>query len=84
MSTGQLSQRVGLVFKGCLQTQQGQVAQTLADHLDAIPCAIDHGGGFTVAGTGACNREPTTVIDCTGDGIEVVRQGLGDLSLLGL
>ena len=37
-----------------------------------------------VIDAGACNREPTTVIDCTGDGIEVVRQGLGDVSLLGL
>ncbi len=31
-----------------------------------------------------CNREPTTVVDCTGDCIEVVRQGLGNVALLGL
>ena len=37
-----------------------------------------------VIDAGACNREPTTVVDCTGGGIEVVRQGLGDVSLLGL
>jgi tRNA threonylcarbamoyl adenosine modification protein (Sua5/YciO/YrdC/YwlC family) len=37
-----------------------------------------------VIDAGACNREPTTVVDCTGDGIEVVRQGLGDVALLGL
>ncbi len=37
-----------------------------------------------VIDAGACNREPTTVVDCTGDGIEVVRQGLGDIALLGL
>ena len=33
---------------------------------------------------GACSLEPTTVVDCTGDHIEVVRQGLGDVALLGL
>ena len=33
---------------------------------------------------GACAREPTTVVDCSDGGIEVVRQGLGDVALLGL
>ena len=33
---------------------------------------------------GACSLEPTTVVDCTGDHIEVVRQGLGDVAILGL
>jgi tRNA A37 threonylcarbamoyladenosine synthetase subunit TsaC/SUA5/YrdC len=33
---------------------------------------------------GACTREPTTIVDCTGEGIEVIRQGLGDVALLGL
>ena len=33
---------------------------------------------------GACSLEPTTVVDCTGDHIEVVRRGLGDVALLGL
>ena len=37
-----------------------------------------------VIDAGACSREPTTVVDCTGDHIEVVRQGLGDVALLGL
>ena len=37
-----------------------------------------------VIDAGACSREPTTVVDCTGDHIEVVRQGLGDFALLGL
>ena len=37
-----------------------------------------------VIDSGACNREPTTVVDCTGDHIEVVRQGLGDVAILGL
>ena len=32
---------------------------------------------------GACSLEPTTVVDCTGDHIEVVRQGLG-VAILGL
>jgi tRNA threonylcarbamoyl adenosine modification protein (Sua5/YciO/YrdC/YwlC family) len=36
-----------------------------------------------VIDAGACSREPTTVVDCTGDSIEVVRQGLGDVALLG-
>jgi tRNA threonylcarbamoyl adenosine modification protein (Sua5/YciO/YrdC/YwlC family) len=37
-----------------------------------------------VIDAGACSREPTTVVDCTGDGIEVVRQGRGNVALLGL
>ena len=37
-----------------------------------------------VIDAGACSREPTTVVDCTGDHIEVVRQGLGDVAMLGL
>jgi tRNA threonylcarbamoyl adenosine modification protein (Sua5/YciO/YrdC/YwlC family) len=37
-----------------------------------------------VLDAGACNREPTTVVDCTSGGIEIVRQGLGDVALLGL
>ena len=37
-----------------------------------------------VIDAGACSREPTTVVDCTSDHIEVVRQGLGDVAMLGL
>jgi tRNA threonylcarbamoyl adenosine modification protein (Sua5/YciO/YrdC/YwlC family) len=37
-----------------------------------------------VIDAGACNREPTTVVDCTGDSVELIRQGLGDVALLGL
>ena len=37
-----------------------------------------------VIDAGACNREPTTIVDCTGDNIVVVREGLGDIALLGL
>ena len=37
-----------------------------------------------VIDAGACSLEPTTVVDCTGDHIEVVRQGLGDVAMLGL
>jgi tRNA threonylcarbamoyl adenosine modification protein (Sua5/YciO/YrdC/YwlC family) len=40
--------------------------------LQAIVCA------------GACPAEPTTVIDLTSNGARLVRQGRGDLSLLGL
>ena len=37
-----------------------------------------------VVDAGACSREPTTVVDCSGEGIEVIRQGQGDVALLGL
>jgi tRNA threonylcarbamoyl adenosine modification protein (Sua5/YciO/YrdC/YwlC family) len=37
-----------------------------------------------VIDAGACTREPTTVVDCTGDSVELIRQGLGDVALLGL
>ena len=37
-----------------------------------------------IVDAGACSLEPTTVVDCTGDHIEVVRQGLGDVAILGL
>jgi tRNA threonylcarbamoyl adenosine modification protein (Sua5/YciO/YrdC/YwlC family) len=37
-----------------------------------------------VIDSGACSREPTTVVDCSGEGIEVIRQGQGDVALLGL
>ena len=37
-----------------------------------------------VIDAGACSRQPTTVVDCTGDSIELVRQGLGNFALLGL
>jgi tRNA threonylcarbamoyl adenosine modification protein (Sua5/YciO/YrdC/YwlC family) len=37
-----------------------------------------------IVDAGACAREPTTVVDCSDGGIEVVRQGLGDVALLGL
>lgn len=37
-----------------------------------------------VINTGACPREPTTVIDLSGDSVVVIRQGLGLLSALGL
>lgn len=33
---------------------------------------------------GSCGTDPTTVLDLSGDGIEVVRQGKGDISTLGL
>ena len=37
-----------------------------------------------VIDAGPCTREPTTIVDCTGQGIEVIRLGLGDVALLGL
>lgn len=33
---------------------------------------------------GACPRQPTTVVDLSGDGAEILRYGAGDPSLLGL
>jgi len=37
-----------------------------------------------VIDAGACTRAPTTIVDCTGESIEILRQGLGDAALLGL
>jgi tRNA threonylcarbamoyl adenosine modification protein (Sua5/YciO/YrdC/YwlC family) len=37
-----------------------------------------------IVDAGACPAEPTTVLDLTGGGARLVRQGRGDLSLLGL
>lgn len=37
-----------------------------------------------VIDAGACSLEPTTIVDCTGNQIEVIRQGRGDIALLGL
>lgn len=37
-----------------------------------------------VVDAGACHQEPTTVIDLSQGGAEVIRQGRGDVSLLGL
>jgi len=33
---------------------------------------------------GACHQEPTTVIDLSQGGAEVIRQGRGDVAALGL
>ncbi len=51
------------------------------------PQAIRQRFEHEVAGVidaGACASAPTTVVDLTGDGIEIVRQGRGALSALGL
>ncbi|KNZ32736.1 MAG: translation factor Sua5 [Methylibium sp. NZG] len=37
-----------------------------------------------VVDAGACPRQPTTVVDLSGDGAVLVRQGRGDAALLGL
>jgi tRNA A37 threonylcarbamoyladenosine synthetase subunit TsaC/SUA5/YrdC len=37
-----------------------------------------------VLDAGACPQEPTTVVDLTGEAPEVIRQGRGDVALLGL
>lgn len=49
-----------------------EICERFEGHIDAV---ID---------TGACPREPTTVIDLSGDSVVVIRQGLGLLSALGL
>ena len=46
-----------------------------------------HGGAAVIAAVldaGACPMEPTTVVDLSGDGVEVLRQGRGALTALGL
>ncbi|MDD5030529.1 MAG: L-threonylcarbamoyladenylate synthase [Rhodoferax sp.] len=43
-----------------------------------------HGRIAAVIDSGACPREPTTVVDLTGSEPVIVRQGRGDLALLGL
>jgi tRNA threonylcarbamoyl adenosine modification protein (Sua5/YciO/YrdC/YwlC family) len=48
------------------------ISERFAGQIDAV---ID---------SGACAREPTTVVDLSGDDITVVREGLGPLSALGL
>jgi tRNA threonylcarbamoyl adenosine modification protein (Sua5/YciO/YrdC/YwlC family) len=37
-----------------------------------------------IVSAGACPREPTTVVDLTGDDVVVVREGRGDLAVLGV
>jgi tRNA A37 threonylcarbamoyladenosine synthetase subunit TsaC/SUA5/YrdC len=41
-------------------------------------------GLAAVIDAGACPSEPTTVVDMTGGDIVVVRQGRGDIAILGL
>ena len=50
----------------------GEIRVRFEKQIQAIVCA------------GACPREPTTVIDLTGDEAQVVREGRGDVALLGL
>ena len=53
-------------------TDPDEIRERLAGQLDLV---IDGG---------ACSLEPTTVIDLTRDGPELLRQGRGDVSLFGL
>jgi len=50
----------------------GEIRLRFEKQIQAVVCA------------GACPREPTTVIDLTGDEAQVVREGRGDVALLGL
>ncbi len=44
---------------------------------------LDRAVDLVVCG-GSCGSEPTTVLDLSGEGVEVVREGKGDLSRIGL
>ncbi|MDO5686084.1 MAG: L-threonylcarbamoyladenylate synthase [Neisseria sp.] len=50
--------------------------------IDEVRDALDHAVDVIVDG-GWCGTEPTTVLDMT-DGIELVRQGRGDVAMFGL
>jgi len=50
----------------------GEIRDALQKHIQAVVDA------------GACHQEPTTVIDLSQGGAEVIRQGRGDVSALGL
>lgn len=53
-------------------TDADSIRERLEKHIDLI---IDGG---------ACSLEPTTVVDLSGDGAELVRQGRGDAAMFGL
>jgi tRNA A37 threonylcarbamoyladenosine synthetase subunit TsaC/SUA5/YrdC len=52
--------------------EAGEIRARFEKQLQAIVCI------------GACPREPTTVVDLTGEEPLLVRQGRGDVALLGL
>jgi len=56
---------------------EGYEFYDIDDVRDAIENQVD-----VIIDDGYCPPEPTTVIDLSGDGIEIIRQGAGDTSLI--
>jgi len=56
---------------------EGHEFYDIDDVRDAIESRVD-----VIINGGYCPPEPTTVIDLSGDGIEIIRQGAGDTSLI--
>ena len=61
---------VSLILEGCELYHIDDVREALDNQVDMI---IDDG---------YCPPEPTTVIDLSGDSVEIIRQGAGDTSLI--
>ena len=56
---------------------EGHEFYDIDDVRDAVESRVD-----VIIDDGYCPPEPTTVIDLSGDGIEIIRRGAGDTSLL--
>ena len=56
---------------------EGHEFYDIDDVRDAVEGRVD-----VIIDDGYCPPEPTTVIDLSGDGVEIIRQGAGDTSLL--
>lgn len=56
---------------------EGHEFYDIDDVRDAVEGRVD-----VIIDDGYCPPEPTTVIDLSGDGIEIIRQGAGDTSLI--
>jgi len=56
---------------------EGYEFYDIDDVRDAIESRVD-----VIIDDGYCPPEPTTVIDLSGDGVEIIRQGAGDTSLI--
>jgi tRNA threonylcarbamoyl adenosine modification protein (Sua5/YciO/YrdC/YwlC family) len=56
---------------------EGHEFYDIDDVRDAVESRVD-----VIIDDGYCPPEPTTVIDLSGDGVEIIRHGAGDTSLL--
>jgi tRNA threonylcarbamoyl adenosine modification protein (Sua5/YciO/YrdC/YwlC family) len=56
---------------------EGHEFYDIDDVRDAVESRVD-----VIIDDGYCPPEPTTVIDLSGDGVEIIRQGAGDTSLI--